>query len=78
MLTVFGELSPENSHYKKYAKLKAAYIHNCLKNGETPVPGPLDGGEDADNPTGFFFFSAEKLFYKLLMCWLFVYNKINM
>lgn len=51
VLTVFGELSPENSHYKKYAKLKAAYIHNCLKNGETPVPGPLDGGEDDDNPT---------------------------
>jgi vacuolar protein sorting-associated protein VTA1 len=46
VLSVFGELTPENSHYKKYAKLKAAYIHNCLKNGETPVPGPLDGGDD--------------------------------
>jgi vacuolar protein sorting-associated protein VTA1 len=29
VLSVFGELTPENSHYKKYAKLKAAYIHNC-------------------------------------------------
>ena len=26
--------------------MKAAYIHNCLKNGETPVAGPLV--EDAD------------------------------
>jgi hypothetical protein len=26
---------------RKYAKWKAAYIHNCLKNGETPVSGPL-------------------------------------
>jgi len=40
MLT-FGPLTPENAHYRKYAKMKAAYIHNCLKNGETPVAGPL-------------------------------------
>eukprot|EP00088_Acartia_fossae_P046765 TRINITY_DN505_c0_g1_i4.p1 TRINITY_DN505_c0_g1~~TRINITY_DN505_c0_g1_i4.p1 ORF type:complete len:312 (+),score=87.97 TRINITY_DN505_c0_g1_i4:46-981(+) len=46
VLSVFGELSPENEHYKKYAKVKAAYIHNCLKNGETPIPGPLDGGDE--------------------------------
>ena len=26
---------------RKYAKWKAAYIHKCLKNGETPLPGPL-------------------------------------
>ncbi|XP_076077836.1 vacuolar protein sorting-associated protein VTA1 homolog isoform X1 [Mytilus galloprovincialis] len=32
---------------RKYAKWKAAYIHKCLKNGETPVPGPL-GGEDGE------------------------------
>jgi len=51
VLSVFGELSPENTHYKKYAKLKAAYIHNCLKNGETPVPGPLDGEEEGSGPS---------------------------
>lgn len=32
---------------RKYAKWKAAYIHKCLKNGETPEPGPL-GGEDGE------------------------------
>jgi len=37
------------AHYNKYAKMKAAYIHNCLKNGETPIAGPLTGdGEDDD------------------------------
>ena len=41
-----SELSPENAHMKKYSKWKAAYIHNCLKNGETPVPGPMEGEED--------------------------------
>merc|ERR1712165_582157 len=42
-----SELSPENAHMKKYSKWKAAYIHNCLKNGETPVPGPV-GGDDSE------------------------------
>ena len=41
VMETFGELSPESAHYRKYAKMKAAYIHNCLKNGETPVAGPL-------------------------------------
>lgn len=40
VLTTFGELSEELLQNRKYAKWKAAYIHNCLKNGETPVPGP--------------------------------------
>merc|ERR1719242_2693235 len=31
---------------RKYAKMKAAYIHNCLKNGETPISGPLTGEDD--------------------------------
>lgn len=31
---------------QKYAKWKAAYIHKCLKNGETPVPGPLPEHEE--------------------------------
>lgn len=45
MLT-FGELSEEATDKRKYAKYKAAYIHNCLKNGETPIPGPPN--ENAD------------------------------
>ncbi|KAH8316814.1 hypothetical protein KR074_010899 [Drosophila pseudoananassae] len=50
-----GELSEEALHNRKYAKWKAAYIHNCLKNGETPIPGPLpddeedEFGEEGDN-----------------------------
>lgn len=40
-------MSEESTQNRKYAKYKAAYIHNCLKNGETPIPGPLtEGGED--------------------------------
>jgi len=31
---------------RKYAKWKAAYIHNCLKNGETPISGPLPDDEE--------------------------------
>lgn len=31
----------QNIQHRKYAKWKAAYIHNCLKNGETPQPGPI-------------------------------------
>ncbi|KAG7197739.1 hypothetical protein KM043_001564 [Ampulex compressa] len=51
VLTIFGELSEEASQNRKYAKWKAAYIHNCIKNGETPVPGPMtnaDGEVDFD------------------------------
>ncbi|XP_076183619.1 vesicle trafficking 1 [Ptiloglossa arizonensis] len=47
VLTVFGELSEEAAQNRKYAKWKAAYIHNCLKNGETPVPGPIE--DDTEN-----------------------------
>lgn len=32
---------PQNAQHRKYARWKAAYIHNCLKNGETPQPGPI-------------------------------------
>lgn len=39
ILTAFGDLTDEAMQNRKYAKWKAAYIHNCLKNGETPVPG---------------------------------------
>jgi len=48
VMQTFGEVTPEVSHYRKYAKMKAAYIHNCLKNGETPIAGPLAGGEDEE------------------------------
>ncbi|XP_017887039.1 vacuolar protein sorting-associated protein VTA1 homolog isoform X2 [Ceratina calcarata] len=47
VLTVFGELSDEATQNRKYAKWKAAYIHNCLKNNETPIPGPIE--EDNEN-----------------------------
>lgn len=46
IITVFGELSDEAMNNRKYAKWKAAYIHNCLKNGETPHPGPLPNEDD--------------------------------
>ncbi|XP_034238113.1 vacuolar protein sorting-associated protein VTA1 homolog [Thrips palmi] len=48
VLTTFGELSEEIQQNRKYAKWKAAYIHNCLKNGETPVPGPMKSEEDEE------------------------------
>ncbi|KAL4708372.1 hypothetical protein ACJJTC_019608 [Scirpophaga incertulas] len=41
VLCIFGDLTDEATQNRKYAKWKAAYIHNCLKNGETPVPGPM-------------------------------------
>ena len=38
---------------RKYAKWKAAYINNCLKNGETPIPGPVGGtDDDIQTPSG--------------------------
>lgn len=52
VLLTFGELTEEASHNRKYAKYKAAYIHNCLKSGETPIPGPHaeeEGGEEKDD-----------------------------
>ncbi|XP_053317033.1 vacuolar protein sorting-associated protein VTA1 homolog isoform X2 [Spea bombifrons] len=46
-LSVFGELTEENVQHRKYARWKATYIHNCLKNGETPQSGPIGlEGED--------------------------------
>ncbi|XP_053956902.1 vacuolar protein sorting-associated protein VTA1 homolog [Anastrepha ludens] len=53
ILQTFGELSEESINNRKYAKWKAAYIHNCLKNGETPMPGPLpDESEGHDDEGG--------------------------
>lgn len=49
----FGELSEEATDKRKYAKYKAAYIHTCLRSGETPVPGPpTEDGESDDNNFG--------------------------
>lgn len=50
-MQTFGELTEESASNRKYAKWKAAYIHNCLKNGETPVPGPMreEGDENEQN-----------------------------
>ncbi|XP_053675099.1 vacuolar protein sorting-associated protein VTA1 homolog [Anopheles nili] len=45
---IFGELTEEVTQNRKYAKWKASYIHNCLKNGETPVAGPLATDEDKE------------------------------
>lgn len=39
-------MSVEAQHNSKYAKWKAAYIHNCLKNGETPIAGPMPSEDD--------------------------------
>ncbi|KAM6906200.1 vacuolar protein sorting-associated protein VTA1 homolog [Lycodopsis pacificus] len=48
VLSVFGELSEENIQHRKYARWKATYIHNCLKNGETPQAGPIGMDEDEE------------------------------
>ncbi|XP_026750990.1 vacuolar protein sorting-associated protein VTA1 homolog [Galleria mellonella] len=52
VLTTFGELTDEATQNRKYAKWKAAYIHNCLKNGETPVPGPMQSEDSEQNEDG--------------------------
>ncbi|KAM4772164.1 vacuolar protein sorting-associated protein VTA1 homolog [Rhinophrynus dorsalis] len=59
-LAVFGELTEENVQHRKYARWKATYIHNCLKNGETPQAGPI-GMEGEDYGT----FYVSILFYLL-------------
>ena len=47
-MATFGESSEEVLKNGKYAKYKAAYIHNCLKNGETPIAGPMTNEENDD------------------------------
>lgn len=39
-------MSEEAVQSRKYAKWKAAYIHNCLKNGDTPQSGPPTSEDD--------------------------------
>ncbi|XP_063773905.1 vacuolar protein sorting-associated protein VTA1 homolog isoform X2 [Pseudophryne corroboree] len=61
-LSVFGELTEENVQHRKYARWKATYIHNCLKNGETPEAGPIgwEGEEyNEDDDQGTFSMSNE-------------------
>lgn len=48
VLQTFGDLTEEVTQNRKYAKWKASYIHNCLKNGETPVPGPMKSEDDEE------------------------------
>ncbi|KAH0951849.1 hypothetical protein HN011_000430 [Eciton burchellii] len=50
VLTLFGELSVEAAQNRKYAQWKAAYIHNCIVNGETPVPGPIKENDEESDP----------------------------
>lgn len=42
ILEQFGPLSEDIQSKRKYAKWKAAYIHNCLKVGDIPIPGGPD------------------------------------
>lgn len=46
VLTCFGDLSEDIIEKRKYAKWKAAYIHNCLKAGDHPIPGPMANPDD--------------------------------
>ena len=53
VLEVFDEdMSDETKMHRKYARWKATYIHNCLKNNETPIPGPIGGLEGDENEEG--------------------------
>jgi len=44
-MSIFGQLTEEVSQKAKYAKFKAAYIQKCLKTGQTPKPGPVEGAD---------------------------------
>lgn len=48
----FGELTDEVAQNGKYAKWKAAYIHKCLKEGTTPVSGPMSNEGDENEEEG--------------------------
>lgn len=49
VLDQFGALPDDIREKRKYAKWKAAYIHNCLKAGEIPLPGPPKNTNDSGN-----------------------------
>lgn len=42
ILVQFENVEDVFKEKRRFAKWKAAYIHNCLKNGEIPVSGPRD------------------------------------
>lgn len=76
ILTLFGELSVEAAQNRKYAQWKASYIHNCLMNGETPVPGPMKEEDEENNSealnddgklTVFIFLSSYKIVKNFLL-----------
>lgn len=48
ILTSFGALDEDIAEKRKYAKWKAAYIHNCLKVGERPQPGSFENQQNED------------------------------
>lgn len=55
-MAVFGAVTDDVNQKAKYAKFKAAYIQKCLKAGQTPKPGPIDGSDlegssEANPPT---------------------------
>lgn len=49
ILDQFEQVDEEFKEKRKYAKWKAAYIHNCLKNGEVPISGPREIIADDDD-----------------------------
>ena len=51
-LSTFGDVDESIAEHCKYAKWKAAYINNCLRTGQTPIPGPMRAeGDDGDTAT---------------------------
>lgn len=66
IMSTFGELSEEVIQNRKYAKWKATYIHNCLKNGQTPIAGPIEngeGGSPAPRNQGIYYFNITQLHF---------------
>lgn len=59
MSSYWNDLFPQNVQHRKYARWKATYIHNCLKNGETPQPGPIGMEGETEGETR----------YLLLICY---------
>lgn len=51
LLNTFGPPSEEAEKNMKYSQWRATYINNCLKKGETPVPGSAnkEEGEGLDD-----------------------------
>eukprot|EP01101_Sappina_pedata_P002413 TRINITY_DN12654_c0_g1_i1.p1 TRINITY_DN12654_c0_g1~~TRINITY_DN12654_c0_g1_i1.p1 ORF type:complete len:345 (-),score=117.15 TRINITY_DN12654_c0_g1_i1:284-1231(-) len=48
-----GNLPEQIVERQRYAKVKAAYISKCIKNGTPPQPGPLDGQSLPSAPPAF-------------------------